>query len=107
MVQFFLLCMHGRFQQQHARNRNDQKQAGITVRKKLIHGKKKFAQLISDELASFNAFFYRHISDEAGVRRLRQLFYFDVARWANLRCLAETDSMAAIMPDNLWLLRQT
>lgn len=40
MVQFFLLCMHGRFQQQHARNRNDQKQAGITVRKKLSHEKK-------------------------------------------------------------------
>ena len=106
MVQYFLLCMHGRFQQEHARNRNDQKQAGITVRKKLRRGKK-FAQLISDELASFNAFFYRYISDEAGVRRLRQLFYFDVARWANLRCLAETNSMAAIMPDNLWLLRQT
>lgn len=40
MVQYFLLCMHGRFQQQHARNRNDQKQAGIPVRKKLRRGKK-------------------------------------------------------------------
>ena len=40
MVKFFFLGVHGRFQQQHAGNRNDQKQAGIPVRKKLRHGKK-------------------------------------------------------------------
>ena len=40
MVKFFFLGVHGRFQQQHARNRNDQKQTGIPVRKKLRHGKK-------------------------------------------------------------------